>query len=74
MKNEEIEYHYIAFKAQFVNHNVFIQLLSKAYSNWEATHDELLAWKLSYVFDKEDLIPDDLYIVGIIDDMLVLDS
>lgn len=74
MKNEEIESHYIAFKAQFLNHNVFIELLSKAYSNWEATHDELLAWKLSYVFDKEDLIPDDLYIVGIIDDMLVLDS
>ncbi len=57
------------------NHNqnkIFIQLLNKVYQNWEINKNELDAWKLTFVFDEQDIIFDNLPVIGYLDDMIVL--
>jgi hypothetical protein len=73
MDKEEIAENYLKFKRKPLNPTLQ-KLLTNTYEKWLATNDSLLEWKLTYVFDDEELFYDKIPIIGYLDDMLVLES
>jgi hypothetical protein len=74
MEEEEINESYQEFKRKENINFTLKNLVEKTYKSWVETKSENLAWKLTYVFDDEDIFYDDVPIIGYLDDMLVLDS
>jgi hypothetical protein len=72
MLKDEIENQYLNFQKESYG-QIFHNLLSSVYDKWKKSKDVISAMQLTYVFDEEDIIPDKFPIVGIIDDMFILD-
>jgi len=71
LSREETEEAYNSFDLKSVNLTMR-KLLVRTYEQWRETGDEIAAWKLTYVFDDEDIVNDEIPILGYLDDMLVL--
>lgn len=79
MKEEEIIESYKVFKTKnksvnYIENSLYTKT-DALYERWKKDkQNELLVYALTYIFDDEDMIPDDIKFLGYLDDMAVIDS
>lgn len=77
---EELDELYLKFKGGIDENSVYFQMKEKIeflysifISNENPDRKRLAQWALTYFFDEEDIIHDDMPALGLIDDMMVID-
>lgn len=72
IEDASIVRYYISYE-KLLSDGIFKDLLTKVYARAVAQKDELSFWRLSYVFNRDEVIEDFFPIIEHIDDMMVLE-
>ena len=80
MYEEELDELYVKFKDSKINDALYPQIKEKVASLYSifknddnADRQRLAQWALTYFFDDEDIIHDDVSGLGLVDDMTIID-